>query len=55
MNTGPRWLGAHSSYTLSKYGMTLLPRGWTAEYAGERGRRLGSGFDSGAADTAHLE
>lgn len=35
MNMNPRWLGAHPSYTLSKYGMTLLSLGWAAEY-GER-------------------
>jgi citronellol/citronellal dehydrogenase len=29
----PHWLGAHPSYTLSKYGMTLLSLGWAAEYA----------------------
>lgn len=33
LNTSPRWLGAHPSYTLSKYGMTLLTLGWSAEYA----------------------
>src|SRR5215470_8536333 len=33
MNMNPRWLGAHPSYTLSKYGMTLLSLGWAAEYA----------------------
>lgn len=33
MNMSPRWLGAHPSYTLSKYGMTLLSLGWAAEYA----------------------
>ena len=33
LNAGPRWLGAHPSYTLSKYGMTLLTLGWAAEYA----------------------
>ncbi len=34
LNLSPRWLGAHPSYTLSKYGMTLLSLGWAAEYAG---------------------
>jgi NAD(P)-dependent dehydrogenase (short-subunit alcohol dehydrogenase family) len=29
----PHWLGAHPSYTLSKYGMTLLSLGWAEEYA----------------------
>ena len=33
MNINPHWLGAHPSYTLSKYGMTLLSLGWAAEYA----------------------
>ncbi|CDP88752.1 MULTISPECIES: SDR family oxidoreductase [Mycolicibacterium] len=34
MNMNPYWLGAHPSYTLSKYGMTLLSLGWAAEYPG---------------------
>jgi citronellol/citronellal dehydrogenase len=33
MNMSPHWLGAHPSYTLSKYGMTLLSLGWAVEYA----------------------
>ncbi len=33
MNMNPHWLGEHPSYTLSKYGMTLLSLGWAAEYA----------------------
>jgi NAD(P)-dependent dehydrogenase (short-subunit alcohol dehydrogenase family) len=33
INMNPRWLGAHPSYTLSKYGMTLLSLGWAEEYA----------------------
>ncbi|ORV08577.1 SDR family oxidoreductase [Mycobacterium celatum] len=33
VNMNPRWLGAHTAYTLSKYGMTLLSLGWAAEYA----------------------
>ena len=33
LNLSPQWLGAHPSYTLSKYGMTLLSLGWAAEYA----------------------
>lgn len=33
MNMNPYWLGKHPSYTLSKYGMTLLSLGWAAEYA----------------------
>ena len=32
LNLNPHWLGAHPSYTLSKYGMTLLSQGWAAEY-----------------------
>lgn len=32
LNLSPRWLGAHPSYTVSKYGMTLLSLGWAAEY-----------------------
>ena len=32
LNLNPHWLGAHPSYTLSKYGMTLLSLGWAAEY-----------------------
>lgn len=34
LNLNPYWLGAHPSYTVSKYGMTLLSLGWAAEYAG---------------------
>ena len=37
LNMNPHWLGAHPSYTLSKYGMTLLSLGWAAEYAAEAG------------------
>lgn len=33
INMNPYWLGAHPSYTLSKYAMTLLALGWAAEYA----------------------
>jgi NAD(P)-dependent dehydrogenase (short-subunit alcohol dehydrogenase family) len=33
LNMNPHWLGAHPSYTLSKYGMTLLSLGWAQEYA----------------------
>jgi citronellol/citronellal dehydrogenase len=32
LNMNLHWLGAHPSYTLSKYGMTLLSLGWAAEY-----------------------
>ena len=34
LNMNPHWLGAHPSYTLSKYGMTLLSLGWATEYEG---------------------
>ena len=33
LNMNPYWLGAHPSYTLSKYGMMLLSLGWASEYA----------------------
>lgn len=33
LNLSAKWLGAHPTYTLSKYGMTLLSLGWAAEYA----------------------
>jgi NAD(P)-dependent dehydrogenase (short-subunit alcohol dehydrogenase family) len=33
LNLNPYWLGLHPSYTLSKYGMSLLTLGWAAEYA----------------------
>lgn len=33
LNMNPYWLGVHPSYTLSKYGMTLLSLGWATEYA----------------------
>ncbi len=33
LNMNQHWLGAHPTYTLSKYGMTLLSLGWAAEYA----------------------
>ena len=28
LNISPHWLGAHPTYTLSKYGMRLLSLGW---------------------------
>jgi citronellol/citronellal dehydrogenase len=37
LNMNPHWLGAHPSYTLSKYGMTLLSLGWAEEFREERG------------------
>ncbi|GAA2557092.1 SDR family oxidoreductase [Mycolicibacterium diernhoferi] len=32
LNLNPYWLGAHPTYTVSKYGMTLLSLGWAEEY-----------------------
>ncbi|BBZ03410.1 short chain dehydrogenase [Mycolicibacterium chitae] len=32
LNMSPYWLGVHPSYTLSKYGMTLLSLGWAEEF-----------------------
>ncbi len=32
LNLNPYWLGAHPSYTVSKYGMTLLSLGWAEEH-----------------------
>ena len=43
MNMNPHWLGAHPTYTLSKYGMTLLSLGWAEEFRQERGG-AGIGF-----------
>jgi citronellol/citronellal dehydrogenase len=43
LNMNPHWLGAHPSYTLSKYGMTLLSLGWAEEFRQERGG-AGIGF-----------
>jgi citronellol/citronellal dehydrogenase len=34
INMNPHWLGRHPSYTLSKYGMTLLALGWANEFGG---------------------
>ncbi|MGV0837792.1 SDR family oxidoreductase [Mycolicibacterium thermoresistibile] len=44
LNMNPHWLGAHPSYTLSKYGMTLLSLGWANEYAPENDGGGGIGF-----------
>jgi citronellol/citronellal dehydrogenase len=33
LNLAPHWLGRFPAYTVSKYGMTLLTLGWSAEYA----------------------
>ncbi len=43
LNMNPHWLGAHPTYTLSKYGMTLLSLGWAEEFRQERGG-AGVGF-----------
>lgn len=34
LNLSPRWLGAHTGYTLAKYGMTMATLGIAAEFAG---------------------
>lgn len=33
LNLSPRWLGAHTGYTLAKYGMTMATLGMAAEFA----------------------
>lgn len=33
LNLTPRWLGAHTGYTLAKYGMTMATLGFAAEFA----------------------
>ena len=33
LNLSPRWLGAHTGYTLAKYGMTMATLGLAAEFA----------------------
>lgn len=38
LNLSPYWLGLHPTYTLSKYGMTLLALGWAEEFRQEQGR-----------------
>jgi len=35
LNLSPRWLGAHTGYTLAKYGMTIATLGLAAEFADE--------------------
>jgi NAD(P)-dependent dehydrogenase (short-subunit alcohol dehydrogenase family) len=37
LNLSPYWLGVHPTYTLSKYGMTLLTLGWAEEFRGDSG------------------
>lgn len=34
LNITPKWLGAHTGYTLAKYGMTMVTLGLAAEFAG---------------------
>ncbi len=34
LNLDPRWLGAHTGYTLAKYGMTMATLGLAAEFGG---------------------
>jgi len=33
LNLDPKWLGAHTGYTLAKYGMTIVTLGFAAEFA----------------------
>ena len=33
LNLDPKWLGAHTGYTLAKYGMTMVTLGFAAEFA----------------------
>ncbi|SJN39685.1 Short-chain dehydrogenase/reductase SDR [Microbacterium esteraromaticum] len=33
LNISPKWLGAHTGYTLAKYGMTMVTLGLAAEFA----------------------
>lgn len=35
LNLDPKWLGAHTGYTLAKYGMTIATLGMAAEFARE--------------------
>lgn len=35
LNVTPKWLGAHTAYTMAKYGMTMATLGMAAEFAGE--------------------
>ena len=35
LNISPKWLGAHTGYTLAKYGMTMVTLGLAAEFAGD--------------------
>src|SRR5690606_37376446 len=33
INLDPKWLGAHTGYTLAKYGMSMATLGFAAEFA----------------------
>lgn len=35
LNITPQWLGAHTGYTLAKYGMSMVTLGLAAEFAGD--------------------
>ncbi len=35
LNLDPKWLGAHTGYTLAKYGMTMVTLGLAAEFAND--------------------
>lgn len=35
LNLSPKWLGAHTGYTLAKYGMTMVTLGLAAEFASD--------------------
>jgi len=35
LNLSPKWLGAHTGYTLAKYGMTMATLGFAAEFAAD--------------------
>ncbi|MET0861710.1 MAG: NAD(P)-dependent oxidoreductase [Microbacterium sp.] len=35
LNIDPKWLGAHTGYTLAKYGMTMVTLGLAAEFAAD--------------------
>ncbi|PFG29468.1 SDR family oxidoreductase [Paramicrobacterium agarici] len=35
INLDPKWLGAHTGYTLAKYGMSIATLGLAAEFAGD--------------------
>ena len=37
LNLSPKWLGAHTGYTLAKYGMTMATLGMAAEFAQDGG------------------